>query len=166
WATLLAGFIVAGAGIGTVNPTLAQVSIAVVDPRQSGMASGINNTFRQVGIATGIAALGAIFQSHVQTKVVDALSHSPVAAHSSTIAHAVSSGAGRQSFGGVPSQARSLVEHAAHHAFISGLNELFLVGAVIAFTGAVLSFVLVRQSDFVGYAAQPEPEPEPAAVAA
>ena len=29
------------------------------------MASGINNTFRQVGIATGIAGLGAIFQSKV-----------------------------------------------------------------------------------------------------
>ncbi len=29
------------------------------------MASGINNTFRQVGIATGIAALGAIFQSQI-----------------------------------------------------------------------------------------------------
>ena len=28
---------------------------------RAGMASGINNTFRQVGIATGIAALGAIF---------------------------------------------------------------------------------------------------------
>jgi EmrB/QacA subfamily drug resistance transporter len=155
WTTLLAGFIVAGAGIGIVNPTLAQVSIAVVEPRQSGMASGINNTFRQVGLATGIAALGAIFQSHVQTKVVEALAHSPVASQASKIAHAVSSGAGRQSFGNVPEKARSLVEHAAHHAFVSGLNELFVVGAVIAFTGALLSFVLVRQSDFVGYAAQP-----------
>ena len=29
------------------------------------MASGINNTFRQVGIATGIAGLGAIFQHQV-----------------------------------------------------------------------------------------------------
>ena len=27
------------------------------------MASGINNTFRQLGIATGIAALGAIFRA-------------------------------------------------------------------------------------------------------
>ena len=26
------------------------------------MASGINSTFRQVGIATGVAALGAVFQ--------------------------------------------------------------------------------------------------------
>jgi hypothetical protein len=30
-----------------------------------------------------------------------------------------------------------------------------LVGAIVAFTGAVFSFALVRQSDFVGYAAQP-----------
>ncbi|MEA2430331.1 MAG: hypothetical protein QOI19_804 [Thermoleophilaceae bacterium] len=156
WTTLLAGFIVAGAGIGTVNPTLAQVSIAVVDPRKSGMASGINNTFRQVGIATGIAALGAIFQTHVQDKVIAALSHSPVAAQATTIAHAVSSGAGRQTFGAVPASARSLVEHAARDAFISGLNELFVVGAVIAFTGALFSLILVRQSDFVGYAQQPE----------
>jgi ABC-type branched-subunit amino acid transport system permease subunit len=28
------------------------------------MASGINSTLRQVGIATGVAALGAIFSSH------------------------------------------------------------------------------------------------------
>jgi EmrB/QacA subfamily drug resistance transporter len=154
WTHLLAGFIVAGAGIGTVNPNLAQASIAVVDPRRSGMASGINNTFRQVGLATGIAALGAIFQSHVRSEVVQGLSHSAVAAHASQIAHAVSSGAGRQTFGAVPTQAHALVEHVARHAFISGLNELFVVGAVIAFTGAALSLALVRQSDFVGHAQQ------------
>ena len=35
---------------------------------RAGMASGINNTFRQVGIATGIAALGAIFASKVDPR--------------------------------------------------------------------------------------------------
>ncbi len=68
WTTLLPGFLVAGAGIGIVNPNLAQAAIAVVEPRKSGMASGINSTFRQVGIATGIAGLGAVFQSRVQDK--------------------------------------------------------------------------------------------------
>ena len=29
------------------------------------MASGINATFRQVGIATGVAALGAVFSHHM-----------------------------------------------------------------------------------------------------
>ena len=33
------------------------------------MGSGINTTFRQVGIATGVAALGAVFQSRVDSKL-------------------------------------------------------------------------------------------------
>jgi EmrB/QacA subfamily drug resistance transporter len=63
WTTLLAGFIVGGIGIGMVNPPLASTAVSVVEPRRAGMASGINNTFRQVGIATGVAGLGAILQS-------------------------------------------------------------------------------------------------------
>ena len=53
WTTLLAGFIVGGIGIGLVNAPLASTAVSVVEPRRAGMASGINNTFRQVGIATG-----------------------------------------------------------------------------------------------------------------
>ncbi len=149
---LLAGFIVAGAGIGCVNPNLAQAAIGVVDPRKSGMASGINNTFRQVGIATGIAALGAVFQSRVESKVMDSLAGTPVESHASAIAHGVASGGGREAIGSVPAQARATVEHVASHAFISGLNELFVIGAVTAFAGALITFVLVRQRDFVGHA--------------
>ena len=58
WTALLAGFLVAGGGIGLVNPPLATAAVGVVEPQRAGMASGINSTFRQVGIATGIAALG------------------------------------------------------------------------------------------------------------
>jgi predicted MFS family arabinose efflux permease len=63
WTTLLAGFVVGGTGIGLVNAPLASTAVSVVEPRRAGMASGINNTFRQVGIATGIAGLGAIYQT-------------------------------------------------------------------------------------------------------
>jgi EmrB/QacA subfamily drug resistance transporter len=63
WTTLLPGFILAGIGIGFINPPLATAAIGVVEPRRSGAASGINSTFRQVGTAVGIAGLGAILQS-------------------------------------------------------------------------------------------------------
>jgi EmrB/QacA subfamily drug resistance transporter len=63
WTTLLPGFILAGIGIGFVNPPLAAAAIGVVEPRRAGAASGINSTARQVGTAVGIAALGAILQS-------------------------------------------------------------------------------------------------------
>ena len=41
------------------------------------MGSGINTTFRQVGIATGVAALGAIFQSRVDSKLAELLPSAP-----------------------------------------------------------------------------------------
>jgi MFS family permease len=68
---LLPGFILGGIGIGFVNAPLATTAVSTVAVQRAGMASGINNTFRQVGIATGIAALGAIFAS----KVGDQRSH-------------------------------------------------------------------------------------------
>ena len=70
WTTLLPGFIVAGAGIGLANPQIATTAVGVVPPERSGMGSGINTTFRQVGIATGVAALGAVMQSHVGTSAI------------------------------------------------------------------------------------------------
>ena len=42
-------------GIGITNPGIGQAAIAVVPVEKSGMGSGINTTFRQVGIATGVA---------------------------------------------------------------------------------------------------------------
>jgi MFS family permease len=65
WTVLLPGFLVAGAGVGLTNPAIASGAVGVVEPARAGMASGINSTFRQVGIATGIAALGALFQHRV-----------------------------------------------------------------------------------------------------
>jgi EmrB/QacA subfamily drug resistance transporter len=80
WTVLLPGLMLAGAGVGIANPTLAQVAVGVVPPARSGMASGINNTCRQVGIATGIAGLGAVFQHEVATKAAQLHSQSPEAA--------------------------------------------------------------------------------------
>jgi EmrB/QacA subfamily drug resistance transporter len=151
WTALLPGFLIAGAGIGCVNPNLAQAAIGVVHPRQSGMASGINNTFRQVGIATGIAALGAVFQSHVQHTVASALAHGPLASHAQQIAHGVAASGGREALGSMSPQAHALIQKAANHAFVTGLADLFVIGTVAAFVGAALGLALVRQKDFVSH---------------
>jgi EmrB/QacA subfamily drug resistance transporter len=84
WTTLLPGFVVGGIGIGLINPPLATAVIGVVEPRQSGAASGINSTFRQVGTAVGIAGLGAILQSKL-THSLDARGLATDAAHAAYI---------------------------------------------------------------------------------
>jgi EmrB/QacA subfamily drug resistance transporter len=65
WTHLIPGFVLAGLGSGLVNPPLASTAVGVVEPRRAGMASGINTTFRQVGIATSVAALGSVFATRL-----------------------------------------------------------------------------------------------------
>lgn len=63
WHALLPGMVVAGIAVGAISPSLAAAMVSVLPTEQSGMSSGINNTFRQLGIAVGVAALGAIFDA-------------------------------------------------------------------------------------------------------
>jgi EmrB/QacA subfamily drug resistance transporter len=65
WTVLLPGLLVGGLAIGVISPALAAAMVSVLPVERSGLASGINNTFRQLGIAIGIAGLGAIFAHHV-----------------------------------------------------------------------------------------------------
>ncbi|HTZ08154.1 MAG TPA: MFS transporter [Acidimicrobiales bacterium] len=155
WTALLPGFIVTGAGIGTINPVLAAAAIGVVQPEHSGMASGANNTFRQVGIATGIAGLGAVFQSQIQHSTATALRASAIgqeilARGGSQLNAALAGGGVRQVAAAIPSAAaRSTLLSAYRMSFASTFDHLMLIGTVVAGFGAVCAFALVRQRDFV-----------------
>jgi predicted MFS family arabinose efflux permease len=60
WTVLLPGITVALVGTGLFNPSVSAVALSSVPPQQSGLAAGINDTFRQAGISVGVAALGAL----------------------------------------------------------------------------------------------------------
>ena len=141
WTALLPGFILAGAGIGMVNPSLAQAAVGVVPPQRAGMASGINSTFRQVGIATGIAGLGAVFQGLLTNKIP----HVPAEVLAT----------------GNPNLVRGVPAHEYVAAYSASLSDLFVIAAVVAFVAGALSFALTRQSDFIAHGA-PEAEAAPA----
>ena len=56
WAVLLPGITVALIGTGLFNPSVSAVALDSVPAEQSGLAAGVNDTFRQAGIAIGVAA--------------------------------------------------------------------------------------------------------------
>jgi len=60
WTAILPGMLVAMVGTGLFNPSVIAVALGSVSEHQSGLASGVNDTFRQAGIAIGVAALGAL----------------------------------------------------------------------------------------------------------
>ena len=139
WTTLVPGFILAGIGIGMVNPNIGTVAISVVSQEKAGMASGINTTFRQVGIATGVAALGAVFQGSIDSKIAEALPAAPP-----ELAEAVASGGTVAATAAAPENVASQVASVSDVAFTAAMNELLLIAAIISFAGAVAGGVLVR----------------------
>ena len=60
WVILMPGFLIASVGTGLFNPALTNVALSSVSQDMSGVAAGVNDTFRQAGIAVGVAALGAL----------------------------------------------------------------------------------------------------------
>jgi EmrB/QacA subfamily drug resistance transporter len=146
WTHLVPGFIVSGLGGGLVNPPLASTAIGVVPPHKAGMASGVNTTFRQVGIATGIAALGSIFTSAIQHHLSSALPPS-LAGSAGTIVNAVRQGSAGQLLASVPAANRAVVGGALRSSFAAGLNDLLYVTAGLALAGAVCAMLLIRRKD-------------------
>jgi EmrB/QacA subfamily drug resistance transporter len=173
WTTLIPGFVLAGAGIGLINPPLASTAVGVVHHSRSGMASGINNTFRQVGIATGIAGLGAIFQHQVTVKTTSALNasaagHQAIAATHGGLDGALVSGAVRDVAKRLPAPAHDALLHAYRVGFTDAFTEILLIAATIALIGSIFAVVLVRGRDFVepDYSQAPSGDDAAAAVAA
>src|SRR5271154_6726454 len=154
WTVLVPGFLLAGAGIGLINPPLASTAVGVVHHSRSGMASGINNTFRQVGIATGVAGLGAVFQHEVTHQTSAALTSSAAGRQALAAAHgnlsgALVSGEVSQLARHLPPATRAALGDAYRLGFTDALTTILLIAAAIALAGALLAFVLVRGRDFV-----------------
>ena len=146
WTDLIPGFIVAGLGAGLVNPPLASTAIGVVPPQKAGMASGVNSTFRQIGIAASIAALGSIFNSALEHNLTSAAA---VGSSAPRVVAMVRQGQIGQLLASLPAARRGMVAEAIKSAFAAGLNDLLIVTAALAFAGGVCALLLIRSKDFV-----------------
>ncbi len=174
WTHLIPGLTVAGVGIGMINPPLASTAVGVVSVERSGMASGANSTFRQVGIATGIAALGSIFSQQVADAVrpdltgkvppsaLDGLTAALSGGQVNAAAEGAQKAATAASGPSAGQQAFDLVNNAGTSAVVDALNHIILIAAIIAITVGALCLILIRQRDFVVRGGPPAPAaPEP-----
>ncbi|CAN5239072.1 MFS transporter [soil metagenome] len=151
WHHLIPGLIVCGVAIGLINPPLASTAVGVVPPQQAGMASGANSTFRQVGIATGIATLGSLFANQVGREVTDGLQGTPGAGQADQIAAAITGGQVQRVIDAAPPTAREQLSDVATSSFVDSLNHIIVIAMVLAFATGVLTLLLIRQKDFVGH---------------
>jgi EmrB/QacA subfamily drug resistance transporter len=60
WIALMPALLMSCVGVGLFNPAVAAVALGSLAPEKGGLASGTNLSFRQGGVAVGVAVFGAV----------------------------------------------------------------------------------------------------------
>ncbi len=167
--TIIPGQILFAAGFGLAFSQLANLTLSAVSVQQAGEASGLNNTFRQVGASFGQALIGAILISVIVTQLNTDVSASTVLPEhlKPTVAADVASAA--QSLGasptpsaGVPSAVTQEVTKIKNDSIIKGVRSGMIVTISVSVLALLVSTQLPMRSKTEDVDAKAIAEPEAA----
>ena len=114
------------------------------------LADGINSTFRQVGIATGIAVLGTLFSHTLTGQVRATITTVPgMSGRAAQVTAAVQAGQTGRLIAHLPARTGHAVAVVTRSAFAAGLNQILLIAAIIAFASGLVSLAAIRGQDLV-----------------
>ncbi len=88
WTAILPGDLLVCIGAGLFNPAIATLALSAASGDESGLMAGVNDVFRQGGLALGVAAFGTLVPAAA------ALGHGGAGAYVSGLHHALLIGAG------------------------------------------------------------------------
>ncbi|MFI5682074.1 MFS transporter [Streptomyces cellulosae] len=71
YAGLLPGFVVTSFGLGTVFVTATTTALGMIEHHEAGLASGVVNTFHEVGGSIGVAVVSTVAASGIEAGSVD-----------------------------------------------------------------------------------------------
>jgi hypothetical protein len=145
WPQLVAGFAVAGAGVGLVSPMLGAATMAAVPVHRGGMAGGAVNTMRQLGYALGVALLGTVFATRAAAGIARLGVPGPA-----RLARGLAGGQARAILGSAPGAARDALGQALHAASVSGLQAALVVGGTAGLAAGLLVLILHRSAGPAG----------------
>lgn len=136
---MVPGFVVTGIGSGLATPTLGAAAGGSVPLERAGMAAGVLNTMRQLGLTFGIAVLGGVFASRATHVLAGRGVGDPAG-----VGREVSGGQARQLLGVLPEPARSALSAGIRAAAVDGVQATFLVCGVAGLLAGVLVLALHR----------------------
>lgn len=147
WTALLPCTLLLGAGLGLFNPVRAFLAIGVTEPARAGAASGLNETFQQGGMALGIAAFGALFQSRAGAAFAVTGAGRRLGPLAGPLGRQIAAGAVHQATGSHPPVPLPGFAAAARAAFVTGLAGTLPACAAASALAAVIGVVLIRRKD-------------------
>jgi EmrB/QacA subfamily drug resistance transporter len=95
WTAILPGDLLVCVGTGIFNPALGAIALGAASDANSGLLAGVNDAFRQGGLAIGVACFGALVPAGA------ALGHGPAATYMDGFHHALLFGAALAAVGAV-----------------------------------------------------------------
>jgi MFS family permease len=140
-----------GAGMGLVMAQVNNVTLSAVSVEQAGEASGVNNTFRQIGSTLGTAVIGAILISTISSNLVSGIKDSKViperaknaiSSNISTQTSNVEFGGGAKVSGNLPAVIKDEITNISHSSITSANKQALSYASLIAFLGFLVSFTL------------------------
>lgn len=149
WTSALPMMLILGMGMGLFNPVRAELSVSTTTPERTGAASGINETFQQVGTAVGIAGVGALFANRVSNAFTNDQNTEILGDARDSAAETAATGGGNVLSDALPDAVRDPVVDAANTAFIDSLHTSFTVAAIVAAVGVVAAVTSIRRKDLV-----------------
>ena len=158
-ASFAPGLILFGVGMGLVMAQASNVTLSAVPVHQSGEASGVNNTLRQVGSSFGSAIIGAVLLTTVagslskgitNSAVIPAQAKPAIAAKAAASVSDVELSGGGQSAKSTPPAIKEEMTRIAHQASADGARMSMIYTGLFIFIGFLLSFLLPNKLNLEG----------------
>lgn len=153
-ATIMPGQIIFAFGFGLAFSQLTNLTLSAVSVEQAGEASGLNNTFRQVGSSLGQALIGALLISALVSRLNGDVTSSKVLPPSIKPTVAAAAAASAESLGtssgsdpkGVPPAIMREIVRIKNDAIIKGVRTGLVATIGVAVVALVLSTQLPMRS--------------------
>ena len=144
---LLVGIVLVVIGIGmalAMAPATDSI-MGSLPPEKAGIGSAVNDTTREIGGALGVAILGSITASSYASSISASPVYKAAAQQSPAGAAALknSVGAATALASHLPASTAKLVTDAANKAFVDALGHTVIVGAIVAFLGAIVAVIFL-----------------------
>jgi hypothetical protein len=141
YLVLLPVFAVMGHGMGATMAPMTAAVMNAVGPQRAGLGSAMTNTSREVGGVLGIALLGTILTTRLESAFLPAieglgLSPDRVAAIGEAAGHGQVDPALLQ---GIPGEQQAAIAQAFSTAFMDGFHVALVIGGVVLLLGAVVA---------------------------
>ncbi|MEI6144489.1 MAG: DHA2 family efflux MFS transporter permease subunit, partial [Candidatus Berkelbacteria bacterium] len=150
------GMIIYGAGIGLSMSTLSNLTLSAVSVQEAGEASGVNNTFRQIGSSLGSAIIGAALLTALAANLNTGIDSSKVIPDklksqiSSAVAHQTSNvefGGGAQISTKLPTAVSQEIVSISHQATTDANRRALAFAALFTGIGFLMTFFLPKKAD-------------------